>query len=150
MAMNEYKGDDACSLARVVSIVGQRWSFFILREALLGTTRFTDFKQRLGVASDVLTARLETLVGAGLMRTHEYRESNQRTRSDYRLTEAGREMVLAISALQQWGEKWTPSPTPTSVEFWDRDGQDLQVAFVDHDGETVPTQDVRTVRVREP
>jgi DNA-binding HxlR family transcriptional regulator len=149
-ATNEYKGESACSLARAVSVVGQRWSFFVLREALAGTTRFTAFKQRLGVAPDVLTARLESLVDAGLMERREYRESNQRARADYHLTEAGREMALTISALQQWGERWTPSRIPTSVGFRDQDGHDLRAVFVDPEGRIVPDDEVEPVRVWEP
>lgn len=130
-----------------MSVVGQRWSFFFLREALVGTTRFSEFRRRLGVAPDVLTTRLETLVEAGLMQTREYRESNQRTRSSCHLSEAGHEMVLTLSALQQWGEKWTPSPTPISVAFRDRSGRDLRPAFVDPDGGVVPVDEVEPVRV---
>ncbi|GAA1932355.1 helix-turn-helix domain-containing protein [Brevibacterium antiquum] len=144
--VNEYTGDEACSLARAVSVVGQRWSYFILREALAGTTRFTEFRQRLGIASDVLTTRLETLVGAGLMQTQEYREFGQRTRWSYHLTESGRQMMLTIAALQQWGDEWTPSPVPTSVSFRDQHGRQLTAAFVDPEGRVVPIDDVEPIR----
>ena len=147
---NEYRGDQACSLARAVGVVGQRWAFFILREAMVGSTRFSEFRQRLGIAPDILTARLEALVAAGLMQTRDYRESNQRTRSSYHLSDAGKQMVLTIAALQQWGDEWTPSPTPTSVAFRDRNGQDLRATFIDPDGNRVPLDEVAAVRVWEP
>lgn len=149
-AVNEYKGDDACSLARAVSVVGQRWSFFILREALAGTTRFSEFRKRLGVASDVLTTRLETLVAAGLMQMQEYRESSQRPRFSYHLTDGGRQMMLTIAALQQWGDEWTPSSIPTSVAFRDQQGRELKAAFIDPEGRVVPIDEVAPVRVWEP
>lgn len=146
----EYKGGDACSLARAVDVVGQRWSFFILREALLGTSRFSEFRTRLGIAPDILTARLETLVDAGLMQTRQYKEEHQRVRAGYHLTEAGHQMSLTIGALQQWGDRWTPSPTPTSVVFRDRDGEELRAEFTRPDGSVVALNDVTPARVREP
>lgn len=129
--VDEYRGDTACSLARAVGVVGEKWTFFILREALVGTTRFAQFRSNLGIAPDVLSARLATLTAARLMETVEYREEGQRARSEYRLTQAGEEFALVIAALQQWGDKWTPSRVPTSVGFEDNRGRPLETAFVD-------------------
>ena len=57
----------ACSIARTIAVLGDRWALLVLREAALGTTRYSEFKQRLGIASDVLTDRLATLVAAGVL-----------------------------------------------------------------------------------
>jgi len=59
--------DDACSIARTLGVVGERWTLLILREAFLGATRFAEFRDRLGVAPDVLSDRLATLVEHGVM-----------------------------------------------------------------------------------
>ena len=79
----------SCSIARTITVLGDRWALLVLREAALGTTRFSDFKQRLGIASDVLTDRLQTLVQAGVLARASYQEEGSRARTEYRLTPAG-------------------------------------------------------------
>ena len=59
--------EEACSIARTLGVVGERWTFLILREAFLGATRFAEFRDRLGVAPDILSDRLATLVEYGVM-----------------------------------------------------------------------------------
>ncbi|ALI27709.1 Transcriptional regulator, HxlR family [Mycolicibacterium fortuitum] len=94
--------DDACPIARTMSVLGQRWAILIIREALLGRSRFSEFRQRLGVASDVLSARLSELVEAGILQVVDYQEPGDRTRSRYVLTDAGHELVSVLAALGQW------------------------------------------------
>lgn len=144
---DEYRGTDPCSLANAVSVVGERWTFFVLREALAGATRFSEFRNRLGIASDVLTARLDTLVQAGIMERRPYQEPGQRLRDSYHLTEAGRRLALAVHALQQWGDAYTPSRTPSSVTFRTADGRPVSAVFVDDAGAVVKPDDVRAVRI---
>src|ERR671932_699481 len=61
--------DEVCSIARALEVVGERWSLLILRNALFaGSTRYSDFQRSLGIASNILTARLDGFVEAGLMR----------------------------------------------------------------------------------
>lgn len=138
----EYQGTAPCSLARAVAVVGERWTFFIIREALVGATRFSEFREALGIAPDVLTTRLTTLVDAGLMERLDYREAGQRSRPGYHLTEAGEQLALVISALQQWGDRWTPSQTPTSVRFRGPDGREARAGFIDSGSREVPPLDV--------
>ena len=103
--------DDACSIARTLGAVGERWTLLILREASLGATRFAEFRDRLGVAPDVLSDRLATLVTYGVMAREPYREPGARSRSAYQLTPAGRELQVVLSALQQWGDEHLPRTT---------------------------------------
>src|SRR5437660_2974975 len=93
--------EDACSIARTLGVVGERWTFLILREAFLGATRFAEFRDRLGVAPDVLSDRLATLVEFGVMAREPYREPGARSRFAYRLTPAGRELQVVLSAPPQ-------------------------------------------------
>lgn len=138
---------DPCALANAIDVIGERWTFFILREALGGATRYTEFRQRLGIATDVLAARLARLVEAGVMERRDYREPGQRTRDGYHLTPAGEELATTIQALQQWGEAHTPSQTPTSVVFTDDRDRPVRVAFVDQDGQPVDRDRVVPVRL---
>lgn len=145
-AAAEYRGDDPCSLANAVAIVGEKWAFFVLREALAGATRFSEFRERLGIASDVLTTRLERLTGAGIVERREYREPGQRTRADYHLTDAGRRLGITILALQEWGDTFTPSRTASSVAVVDSGDRAVHVACVDERGRVVDPHDLRFVR----
>ncbi len=94
--------DDPCPIARAMAVIGQRWSMLIIREAFLGRTRFSEFKKQLGIASDILSARLAELVSAGVLETVEYREPGDRARSCYELTQSGRDLVVVLGAIGQW------------------------------------------------
>ena len=111
--------DSTCSIARSLGVLGERWTFLILREALSGSTRFAEFRDALGVAPDVLTTRLATLVEYGVMTRDTYQEPGQRVRPAYHLTPAGRELHVIVGAYQQWGDKHLPRPEgPTMTRPW--------------------------------
>jgi DNA-binding HxlR family transcriptional regulator len=137
--------DENCSLVRAVDLVGERWTFLVLREALAGTSRFSDFRARLGIASDVLTARLAKLVDSGLLVRRSYREPGQRPRDAYCLTEAGRQVNLVLCALQEWGDEHLPDTVSTVVYRTD-DGRRVGVRFVDGEGAVVPAGEVHPER----
>jgi len=90
-----------CSLAGALSLVGDWWSLLIVRDAVLGVRRFSEFEQSLGVAKNILAARLARLTEAGVLT----REGSAR-RPTYRLTEKGRALTPAVVALTQWGDQW--------------------------------------------
>lgn len=136
-----------CSIARTLEVVGARWTMLILREALTGRTRFAEFKAALGIAPDVLSERLSTLVEFGVMTKEPYREPGSRARFSYHLTPAGRELLVVIGALQQWGDEHLPRPEGPTVERRSRvDQAPLHVAFVGPDGGEVALDDVDLVR----
>jgi DNA-binding HxlR family transcriptional regulator len=97
---------DRCTLAKAVEVVSTRSAFLILREAFYGTTRFDDFARRVGISEPVAAARLRELVEEGLLEREDYQEPGQRTRQRYRLTEKGADLLPALAALMQWGNKW--------------------------------------------
>jgi DNA-binding HxlR family transcriptional regulator len=105
-----YDGE-VCSIARALEIGGERWSLLILRNALFaGATRFSDFQRSLGIASNVLTDRLDGFVDAGLMRRHRY--SEQPALHEYLLTAKGRDFAPALIALTEWGDRWAAPAGP--------------------------------------
>lgn len=108
-----------CPVARAADIIGDPWSLLILRDALAGVRRFSDFKTRLGVATNILTARLAALVDHGVLAKRETRPGVQR--HDYVLTEKGLDLVPALIALMQWGERWAfePGESPVTVRVRD-------------------------------
>jgi DNA-binding HxlR family transcriptional regulator len=97
-------GDQICPIARSLSVVGDRWSMLVLREAFLGTRRFEDFQQRTGAARNVLSDRLEKLVEHQVLERRPYQEKP--TRYEYRLTEKGLDLYPVLMALVRWGDRW--------------------------------------------
>ena len=91
-----------CSVAQCLEVVGEWWSLLVVRDAFLGVTRFDAFQRRLGVSRNVLAARLDRLVEAGVLERMPY--SVHPPRSEYRLTEKGRDLWPVIQAMRQWGD----------------------------------------------
>jgi DNA-binding HxlR family transcriptional regulator len=101
---NMYEGQN-CSAARALELVGERWSLLIIRDALFrGMTRFSDFQRSLGVAPNILAARLDRFVEAGLMERHQG--------PVYRLTAKGRDLQPVLIALTAWGDTWAAPAGP--------------------------------------
>src|SRR3954471_18868047 len=100
----------SCAIARSLGVLGERWTLLLLREATGGATRFAQFKDALGIASDVLTERLATLVEYGVLAKEPDQEAGSRSRFEYRLTSAGEELRVVLGALQQWGDEHLPWP----------------------------------------
>lgn len=97
---------ESCTIAGTLSVISTRSTFLILREAFYGTTRFDDFTERAGLSEPVAAARLRELVEEGLLEREPYREPGQRTRHAYHLTEKGADLLPALVALMQWGDRW--------------------------------------------
>jgi len=137
------KTETPCSIARALEIVGERWTFLIVREALAGLTRFAEFRDNLKVAPDVLSDRLATLVDAGVMEKQPYREPGSRARFSYHLTPAGMDLRVVLGALQQWGDVHRPREDgPTITRRSAEEDRPVSVAFVDDTGTVVPLERV--------
>jgi DNA-binding HxlR family transcriptional regulator len=114
--------NQTCSVARTLEVVGERWTLLILRNAFLGIKRFEDMQRNLGVARNVLTARLERLVDEGLFERRAYQE--RPLRHEYVLTQKGRDLWPVIDSLMAWGDEYAPEPAgpPTVVRHRDCGG----------------------------
>jgi DNA-binding HxlR family transcriptional regulator len=110
-----------CNIAAALSIVGEKWTFLVLREAFNGVRRFDDMQHRTSAPRQVLSNRLATLVTEGILRKVPYQEAGQRPRSEYRLTEKGIELFPMIAALLAWGDKYAAWPGGAAVELTHRD-----------------------------
>lgn len=100
-----------CSMARTLEVVGERWSLLIIRDAAFaGVTRFGDFQHNLGIATNVLAARLDAFVAAGIMRRRAVDERPEQY--EYVLTDKGRDLVPALVALTAWGDRWDAPDGP--------------------------------------
>src|SRR5271165_6705064 len=96
-------GNMQCPIARGLDRVGEWWSILIMRDALYGLTRFYEFQTSLGIASNMLTRRLNALVEAGLLERQRY--SEHPPRDEYVLTERGRDFHPVLLALLAWGNR---------------------------------------------
>jgi DNA-binding HxlR family transcriptional regulator len=94
--------DEACSLARTVSVIGDRWTLLVLRDCFLRVRRFEDFQTRLGVTRPILASRLRKLVDAGVLARVPYRQ--RPPRHEYRLTEKGLDLYPIVMAIVHWGD----------------------------------------------
>jgi DNA-binding HxlR family transcriptional regulator len=112
MLKREYKGQN-CSIASALEIVGERWTLLIIRDAFLGLHRFDHFQESLGIARNVLTDRVHWLVDEGILERVPYGDGQERY--EYFLTEKGNDLLLALTALRQWGDKYLNEQPPTLI-----------------------------------
>jgi DNA-binding HxlR family transcriptional regulator len=117
-----------CTIGAAVGIIGERPTFLLLREAFSGVRRFDDMQRRTGMPRQVLSDRLARLVTEGLLRKVPYRESGQRRRYEYRLTQKGLDLYPVLVALMQWGDRYAAGPAGPQVLLRHRDcGEPVQL-----------------------
>lgn len=107
MLGNEYPGQ-ICSIAKSLEVIGERWSLLIVRDVMNGRRRFGQLQRSLGVARNVLSARLQRLVEEGILERRAYQENPPR--HEYFLTEKGLDLWPALIALMYWGDKYSTGP----------------------------------------
>jgi DNA-binding HxlR family transcriptional regulator len=103
----DYPGLD-CSVAKALEVIGERWSLLIVRAVMHGDRRFGEMQGSLGIARNVLSARLERLIEEDILERRAYQESPPRY--EYFLTEKGLDLWPALIALLNWGERYSPGP----------------------------------------
>lgn len=134
--------DEPCSIEAAVSIVGEKWTLLVLREAFSGVTRFDEFLRRIGCSSAILSSRLKALVAYGILRRVPYQEPGDRVRDAYRLTRAGVDLLPAIVALMQWGDRYLTPDVQGPVLLRDRQsGTLIHAALVNEAGQAVAPKD---------
>lgn len=139
--------ESRCSIARSLEVLGEKWTLLIVREACWGRTRFSEFRDALGVAPDVLADRLATLVEVGVLERRPYREDGGRRREEYVLTAAGDDLRLVLAALQAWGDEHRPAPDRLGATFVERtSGEPVTLTFLSGDGRTLAPGSVSAVR----
>jgi len=103
-----------CSAARTLELVGERWSLLIIRNAMFaGSTRFTQFERKLGIAPNTLSSRLDRFVEAGLMETRPL--AGDPETHEYVLTAKGLDLQPVIVALTEWGDRWAAPQGPPII-----------------------------------
>src|SRR6185503_19598242 len=113
--------DQPCAVARTMDIVGELWSFMIIRNVFLGVRRFEGLRENLQISRKVLTERLELLVKRGILERRRYQE--RPARHEYRLTPMGVDLFPVLMALARWGNRWLVGERGAPIEFVHKCGQ---------------------------
>jgi DNA-binding HxlR family transcriptional regulator len=110
-----------CTIGSAVGLIGEKWTFLVLREAFNGVRRFDDMRRRTGAPRQVLSDRLSSLVQDGILRKVPYQEQGQRARQEYRLTAKGLDLYPVLVALMEWGERYAAGSAGPQVVLTHRD-----------------------------
>ncbi|QYI96894.1 helix-turn-helix transcriptional regulator [Curtobacterium flaccumfaciens pv. flaccumfaciens] len=140
-------GDERCPIARSLDVLGEKWTLMIVRDAIGGSTRFSQFQQSLGIPREVLTARLASLVDGGVLERTTYKPEGARAREEYVLTDAGRDLSLVLLALGGWADRHRPSERASDLRFVDAEtGEAVEAAAVTVDAQQrIPIARLRAV-----
>ena len=112
MLKRDYEGQN-CSIARTLEVVGERWTLLVIRDVFRGRRRFDQLQESLGIATNVLSSRLDRLVDANILERVPYQEKPPR--HEYRLTERGLELRTPLIALMHWGDRYLAPDGPPMV-----------------------------------
>ncbi|MFM5930416.1 MAG: winged helix-turn-helix transcriptional regulator [Novosphingobium sp.] len=134
--------DQDCGLPLALEAMGERWSFMILRAALNGVQHFEDFLSATGIARNILSNRLARLVENGILQRQQMEDDRRKVL--YRLTDKGMDLLPAMLALRQWGEKYGLGVPSNPVLVDKRDCLPIQpIAVHAHDGRVLAKEDLQ-------
>jgi DNA-binding HxlR family transcriptional regulator len=132
---------DACSIARTLALIGDRWTLLVLRDVANGVRRFDELAGHLGIARNVLSQRLARLAQAGLVDLTAYREPGARERHEYRLSGPGRELMPILVAIMDWGDRNLAGPEgPPAVVRHADCGAGIRVTLTCEEGHELGTR----------
>lgn len=135
----------ACGLPQALEVMGERWSFMILRASFNGLKHFEEFLSELGIARNILSNRLAKLVEHGILKREPC--ADDRRKIEYRLTEKGFDLLPAMVALRQWGQRYGTDLQENPVLVDERDRLPVgPVSIIAHDGRILNHQDLWFVR----
>ena len=120
--------DLPCSLARSLQIVGEWWTLLVLRDICLGWNRFEAIHDHIGIARNILKARLDTLVEHEIVERRRYQEHPERY--EYAPTVKGRELMPILLAIVAWGDRWASPDGPPMLFTHETCGHDLVATVV--------------------
>jgi DNA-binding HxlR family transcriptional regulator len=138
-----------CPIARTLDVVGDWWTLLIVRDAFAGLARFVDFQNSLGLAKNILSARLRTLVANGILEKRPSADGG--ARDEYHLTERGRRLRVVLLALRQWGEDHLFAEGEPMIVASDRDNRPIaRLRLMNADGRALEPDEIVATRGRKP
>ena len=137
--------DMNCGIAQALEVLGDWWTLLVVRDAFFGTRRFGDFEKSLGIAKNVLSARLAHLVEHGIFEKVDV--GAEGSRFEYRLTEKGEDLLPLLTALRDWSDEWVFGKGNEPVIVKDRrtERRIPKLQVTDADGRPLGRRDLRTV-----
>jgi DNA-binding HxlR family transcriptional regulator len=141
-------GDERCPIARSLDVLGEKWTLMIVRDALLGARRFSEFHSSLGLPKEVLSTRLNSLVEAGVLCRSPYKPEGGRLREEYLLTEAGHDLSLVLLVLGDWADRHRPAIRTSDLRFTEADSGEIvtAVAVTSSTGRLVSSDQIHMLR----
>ncbi|MEU6562725.1 winged helix-turn-helix transcriptional regulator [Nocardia nova] len=140
---------DGCSAGRVLELLSTRTVFLVVRECLYGTTKFEDFVTRIGTTAPAVSRALRQLESAGIVERVPYREPGRRAREEYRLTDAGEDLLPVFLSLMQWGDKYLQDGNPPLSFIEPESGAAIGVQVVRDPGPHAKSDDIE-IRLNRP
>ena len=141
MPYREFEGQN-CSLARALAVVGERWSLLVMREVMAGRRRFREIRRQTGVASNILSDRLDTLVERGVLERRASREDP--ATPEYGVTRKGLDLLPVLIALARWGDAYeSPNGPPREFFHSQCDHEIESLMHCPHCGRDVRPEEVR-------
>jgi len=131
-----------CSVAETIEIMGDKWVFFILREAFFGVKTYEKFQENLGIATNILSARLKALVKNEIFERQKNPEDGRRF--IYKLTPKGLDLYPVIIAMMNWGDRWIDwQDGPPLLLFHEKCGKPLEAVMrCAHCGDPVDVHEI--------
>jgi DNA-binding HxlR family transcriptional regulator len=144
MLRADYPGQ-ACSIAKSLEVIGERWSLLIVRDVMNGNRRFGEIQASLGIARNVLSARLQRLLEEDILERRAYQESPPR--DEYFLTQKGLDLWPALIALLNWGDRYSPGPggPPKVILHKECGGEVSERGICERCGKVLTARDARQV-----
>jgi DNA-binding HxlR family transcriptional regulator len=141
---NDYPGQ-ACSIANALEVIGERWSLLIVRDVMNGNRRFGEMQRSLGVARNVLSARLQRLIEEDILERRAYQQNP--ARYEYFLTEKGLDLWPALIALLGWGDRHSTGPEgpPKQIVHKECGGEVTDRGICERCGEVLHARDARQI-----
>ncbi len=132
-----------CPVARAMAVLGERWAMLVLRECFYGSRRFDEFERNLGIAPNILSARLRDLAAHGLIE----KLPAPGARHEYRLTEKGRDAFPVFLALKGWADRWMTGPEgpPVLLEERETGAAVRSPPVIASTGEALRPEDIRVL-----
>jgi len=134
-----------CGVGQALDAVGDWWSLLIVRDAFFGARRFGDFEKSLGIAKNILSARLEHLVERGIFEKVDV--GAEGSRYEYRLTDKGEALLTVLTALREWADEWIFGKGNEPVVFHERNTQKRipKMRVLSSEGRPLSHRDIRAV-----
>ncbi len=137
--------DMNCGIGQALEVLGDWWTLLIVRDAFFGARRFGDFERSLGIAKNILTARLQHLVEHGIFERFDVGSEGQRF--EYRMTAKGEALLPILTAMREWSDEWVFGRGNEPILITDRKtGRRVpKLRVTDADGRPIARRDLRAV-----